>query len=320
MNTQNPKCSIIMPVYNQEVFVGESIFSALSQDYKDKEIVVIDDYSIDNTFRVCKSYSKNIKIYRNRENLGLAKNLNECIKKSRGEYIIILCGDDIFTHRSVISDMIRLFDDNPKLGVIGRYYYQYLEGNNMKREAVMAIRGNIFPSSCQPSGIGFRRSAMQGEFEHKIFVEIPLMVRKIVDAGWEWEMIKYDTIAARLHLGKNPNAAANPSYYKTTPQQSPTLNWYAVLGEPIEMYMGFIQIKNRASWMLLSEIKETIKLNPKCLFNLGFWFCVLVALMVPGWILRRLSNFYRNRITKRFVKPIKREDTIINNFPKIPYF
>ena len=297
------KVSILIPTYNQAKMIGESINSALAQDYLDKEILVIDDASTDNTFEICKDFP--IRYKYNKHNLGLAGNLNECVKNSTGDYIIILCSDDVFTHPSVISDMVKIFENNPNVGVIGRYYYQYLNGY---KGAVMTIRGDIFTSSCQPSGIGFRRKAIQGEFENKIFVEIPSMVKHIIDVGWAYNMIKYDTIAARLHPGVKGNAATNPGYYKTNPPQSPTINWYEVLGKPIGMYMGFIQIKNRASWMLFSEIKETIKLNPKCLLNLGFWFCVLVALIVPGWILRRLSNWYRHHITRRFCHIIERKE------------
>lgn len=299
------RVSILMPVYNQEKLAGESIWSVLKQDYIDKEIVIIDDCSQDNTYEICNSFGTFVKLFKNDKNLGLAGNLNECVKKSTGEYIVILCGDDTFTHKSVISDMVKIFEDSPQVGVVGRYYYQYLDGY---KGAVMVIRGNIFTSSCQPSGIGFRRSAIPCEFSNKILVEIPLMVKRIVDAGWDWKMMEYDTIAARLHFGKSGNAAIMSGYYKTTPQQSPTLNWLEVLNEPIGMYLGFIQMKNRARWLLLDEIKQTIKINPRCLLNIGFWFCVSVALLIPSFVLKHLSNWYRHRITRKFVRVIERRD------------
>lgn len=292
--------SVVMPVYNQERIVAESIRSALNQDYQDKEVVIIDDCSTDSTYKICADFP--VEVYQNRENLGLTGNLDECIKKSSGDYIIILCGDDVFTHKSVVSDMVKMFETNPNLGIIGRYYYQYLDGH---KGAVMTIRGDIFTSSCQPSGIGFRRTAIKGNFSSKLFIEVPSMVKRIIDIGWDYEMIKYDTIAARLHPGPKGNAATNPTYYKSH-SQSPILNWYEILEEPIGRYMGFIQIKNSAPWMLLREIGITIKLNPWVLTNLGFWFCTLIALIVPGWILRPLSNFYRHRITRYFVKIIER--------------
>jgi glycosyltransferase involved in cell wall biosynthesis len=302
------KVSIIMPVYNEQRIVGDSIFNAVMQDYKDKEIIVIDDCSTDLTYEICKLFIPHIKSFRNEHNLGLSGNLNECIKKAQGEYIVILCGDDVFTHSEVVSDMVKMFESNSKLGVIGRYYYQYLDGH---KGAVMTIRGDILTSSCQPSGIGFRKAAITKDFPNKIFVEVPSIVKHIIDVGWEYEIMKYDTIAARLHPGVKGNAATNPSYYKTNPPQSPTRNWYEVTGKPMGMYMGFIQIKNRAEWMLFSEIKETIKINPKCLLNIGFWFCALIAIIVPGWILRRLSNFYRHRITRLFCRIIERKENAL---------
>lgn len=296
-----PKVSICMPVYNQEFLVSESINSALKQDYKDKEILIIDDCSSDDTYLACRDYQ--VRVYRNKSNIGLAANLDLLVEKARGEYIILLCGDDLFTHPSVIKDMVRIFETHKKVGVIGRYYYQFLDGYP---GAVMTIRGDKFTSSCQPSGIGFRKSAIQGKFSDKLFVEVPSMVKKILKAGWSFDILRYDTIAARLHPGPKGNAATNPDYYKTLIRQSPTLNWYEILEKPIGMYMGFIQIKNSAPWMLWNEIKITVKLNPHCLLNTGFWFCGLVALIFPRWILRPVSNFYRHYITRRFVKIIRR--------------
>ncbi len=296
-----PKVSIIIPVYNEMSIVETSIDSALGQDYNDKEIVVIDDCSTDDTYKMCEPYP--VKLFRNEKNLGLAGNLNELIKKSTGEYIVILCGDDVFTHPSVVRDMVKHFERSEYLGVLSRYYYQYMNGYP---GAVMTIRGDILTASCQPSGVGFRRTALKGEFPNKLFVEVPTMVKRIMDGGWIGAIMNYDTIAARLHPGLTGNEATKPGYYRTNPPQSPTMNWYEVTGKPIGMYLGFIQIKNRAPWLLLSEIKVTIKINPKCLLNIGFWFCVLIALIVPGCILRPLSNFYRHRITRHFVKIIRR--------------
>jgi len=298
-----PKVSICIPAYNEEKIIAQTLYSALEQDYKDKEIVVIDDNSTDRTASVCSSFP--VRFYRNKTNLGLAGNLNELAKKAEGEYIILLCGDDVFTDHRVVSDMVELFDKNPILGVIGRYYYQYLNGYD---GAVMTIRGDILTSSCQPSGIGFRREALSllGGFEDSVFIEVPSMVKKVIDAGWDYHIIKYDTIAARLHPGPKGNAATSPSYYSSFKGQSPTLNWYRILGKPIGGYLGFIQMKDRAPWMLTKELLVNIKINPLCLLNIGFWVCALTALIVPGSILRPFANFYRHRITRLFCRIIKR--------------
>ena len=57
----NNKVSIIIPVYNGENYIREAIDSALSQTYKNIEIIVVNDGSKDNTDEICKSYGKKIK-------------------------------------------------------------------------------------------------------------------------------------------------------------------------------------------------------------------------------------------------------------------
>lgn len=297
------KATICMPVYNQERIVSESLISALSQDYQNIEVLVIDDCSTDKTANICKDFP--ITLCVNDKNIGLPANLDKLVYMAQGEYIILLCGDDVFTSPHVISDMVKIFDEDKNIGVVGRYYYQYLDGF---KGAVMTIRGDIFTSSCQPSGIGFRKDAIKGKFSNDTFIEVPSMVKKILDDGWRAEVLKYDTIAARLHPGPKGNAATSPAYYKSCSKKSPTLAWYEILGKPIKMYMGFIQMKNSAPWRLWSEIQMTIKLDKKCLLDIRFWFCALVAVILPRSILRPISNWYRHRITRLFCRIIERPE------------
>lgn len=57
----NYKISIIVPVYNTEKYISECINSLLSQTYNNYEIIIIDDGSTDNSYKICKDYEKNIK-------------------------------------------------------------------------------------------------------------------------------------------------------------------------------------------------------------------------------------------------------------------
>ncbi len=71
----NKKVSIIIPVYNGEKYIKESIESALNQTYTNIEIIVVNDGSKDNTDEICKSYGNKIK-YIKKENGGVATALN----------------------------------------------------------------------------------------------------------------------------------------------------------------------------------------------------------------------------------------------------
>lgn len=95
--TFNPKVSIIIPVYNGSNYLREAIDSALSQTYKNMEIVVVNDGSKDDgkTDKICKSYGKKIR-YFSKENGGPASALNLGIQKMAGEYFSWLSHDDVY--------------------------------------------------------------------------------------------------------------------------------------------------------------------------------------------------------------------------------
>ena len=95
------KVSIIMGVYNCEKYLEESINSILNQSFKDWELIMCDDGSTDNTYKIAKlfaeKHSNNIKLLKNQKNQGLNYTLNRCLTEAKGEYIARQDGDDIST-------------------------------------------------------------------------------------------------------------------------------------------------------------------------------------------------------------------------------
>lgn len=94
---KKPLVSIIMSVYNEEERVKNCINSILNQDYKNFEFLIVDDFSEDNTLEVLNKFSREdsrIKIFKNKSNLGLTKNLNFLIKKSSGDFVARQDADD----------------------------------------------------------------------------------------------------------------------------------------------------------------------------------------------------------------------------------
>ncbi len=87
--------SVIIPVFNREKYISEAIESVLNQQYKPKEIIVVDDGSTDGTAQVLSQYGEKI-IYIYQENKGVSTSRNQGILNSTSEFITFLDSDDIW--------------------------------------------------------------------------------------------------------------------------------------------------------------------------------------------------------------------------------
>lgn len=111
------KITVIIPTYNSAKYIKEAVDSALSQTYKDIEIIVVDDGSTDNTKDVLKKYIDNGKIrYIYQANGGPASARNKGINNSSGEFIAFLDADDIW-FPDKLKKQIPLFN-NSDIGLV----------------------------------------------------------------------------------------------------------------------------------------------------------------------------------------------------------
>ena len=91
------KFSVLLPTRNGGKYLKSCIESVLSQDYKDMELIVFDNANTDNTAEVVNSYSndKRLKYYRTDSVVDVTENWNNALKKSSGDYVLMM-GDDDF--------------------------------------------------------------------------------------------------------------------------------------------------------------------------------------------------------------------------------
>ncbi|CAM3757711.1 glycosyltransferase family A protein [Mucilaginibacter galii] len=119
----NPLVSVIIPCYNHESYILECLDSVINNDYKNIEIVVINDGSTDESASVIRKWiddnSSSVPIlFTDRENRGLAKTLNELVQTANGSYITLLASDDMLTPYS-ISVRVKSLQGTSKLVVVG---------------------------------------------------------------------------------------------------------------------------------------------------------------------------------------------------------
>lgn len=122
MNVKQPLVSVIIPSYNRQNSIARSIESALSQSYKNLEIIVIDNRSIDNTPKILAEFNKKdnrIKVIVNEQDLSLSKTLNKAISISIGKYIARLDDDDAWADTSKIEKQVNFLESNQDYVLVG---------------------------------------------------------------------------------------------------------------------------------------------------------------------------------------------------------
>lgn len=134
-----PTVSVIMGIYNCEGTLVKSIESIINQTYKDWELILCDDGSTDNTYKIAKSFTtkySNIVLLRNTSNKGLAYSLNRCLDVAKGKYIARMDADDLAMPNR-FEKQVNFLNANPKYDVVGSSVILYDEkGDRAVRKAI----------------------------------------------------------------------------------------------------------------------------------------------------------------------------------------
>jgi glycosyltransferase involved in cell wall biosynthesis len=110
--------SIVVTCFNQKRFIAAAVDSALAQAHPDTEIIVVDDGSVDGSRELLEGYSDVIRLVRFPENRGAIEARNHGAALARGEYLVFLDGDDLFTPWALRVYALAIAGRSPKI-VIG---------------------------------------------------------------------------------------------------------------------------------------------------------------------------------------------------------
>ena len=114
---REPLVSILMTVYNREKYISEAIESVMASTYRDWELIIVDDQSLDRSVEIAKSYAEKdnrIKVYVNEKNLGDYPNRNKAASYAKGKYLKYLDSDDIIypCGLQVMVDAMKKYPDS----------------------------------------------------------------------------------------------------------------------------------------------------------------------------------------------------------------
>lgn len=140
--------SIMIPAYNRELIIAETIHSALSQTYEHVEVVVVDNASTDKTWQIIQSFSEQdprVKAFRNESNIGPVRNWLRCVEESTGEYGKILWSDDLID-QDFIAKTLPLLNDNVGFVYTGANIFTESSHLDASTSYLLPLSG-IYPTS-----------------------------------------------------------------------------------------------------------------------------------------------------------------------------
>jgi glycosyltransferase involved in cell wall biosynthesis len=112
-----PLVSVVVPVYNGERYLRESLDSILAQTYSRTEVLVIDDASTDGTSDIIASYGDRVRCHRQSRNRGGFGNTNDGISVARGEYVAVYHADDVYLP-TIVEREVEFLRRHPETGAV----------------------------------------------------------------------------------------------------------------------------------------------------------------------------------------------------------
>lgn len=117
--SHTPLVSVVMPVYNGELYLREAIDSILNQTWRDLELIIVDDNSGDSTPEILQSYDdERVVVVKNSKKHGPAWSRNRGLANARGEYVACMDADDIALPRR-LELQVKFLKRNPQVALVG---------------------------------------------------------------------------------------------------------------------------------------------------------------------------------------------------------
>ncbi len=148
--TRTPRVSVLMPVYNSEKYIVESIDSVLNQTFDDFEFIIINDGSTDNTSAIITEYAsrdKRIKLI-NKDNEGYGKSMNRGLDLAKGDYISIVEPDD-WIDRNMLQNLVGLaikYDAD----IVKSNFYEFTTVQSVQNKKIINLPENYYNRVIEP--------------------------------------------------------------------------------------------------------------------------------------------------------------------------
>lgn len=195
----NPLISVIIPVYNGDRYLAQTIESVLAQTYSPIEIILVDDGSTDGSAEIAKSYSEVDYIYQSNQGVSVAR--NNGIAAAKGEFIAFIDADDLWISDK-LSVQIDLLVNNPHFAGNMVQYRNFLElginpPNGLGKDFFDKIHIGYIPSTLVVRKTVFQKIGLFN-FNYRYHEDFDWFVR-VKDAGLSMPVIDKVLVNKRYH-------------------------------------------------------------------------------------------------------------------------
>lgn len=319
--------SVLLPVYNGAAVLAETLTSLFGQRYGNFELILSDDCSTDDLPGVLQQFpDTRIKVFRNERNAGYGANLERCRQYASPDAdILLLMAQDDLLGEGYFHTVNRVFSEHPDVGAIIRPFFLFGESPvkpirdfppyDRTRDTVVSLFDGegviraLFGTVVQLSGLAFRKNLVTIPFHPHTMPAHAYPFFHILRTHNAMFLKDY-AVAVRRYTSQTRHVAR---IYDV----SPTASWLRLVHtsfpEPryaqvrllcrrivSQNFVGLVQLKNYASWkVLLREYGIMIRAYPKNLLHPTFWLFLFGTLLVPRALLRRLADWYGERVVAR---------------------
>lgn len=331
ITTEDLKFSVLIPVYDMETTIGETLKSILAQSYKNFEIIVQDNDSRDNTAKIIKSFKdKRIIYFKNQKNIGPALNLVYGQKNCSGDIIYLMAADDLMD-RDALLKTHRAFKISPDIGAVTRPYFWFDKSVKIpvrakkqcdsKKDTIITINDcnrkivyNFLSTLDQLSGLAYRKKYMDKTFRDDIWTchSYPLL-----SIFKKYPVVALKDYVIAVRIGRSGTRC---DIYRNSPMMSWINMFKDVFSETkfqeikndiirnfvATNYVGLVQIRSYGSYVsFLREIFYLVKYRPENLISPMFWIFSLGCLITPSFLLAKLVDWYKNTLYSKTINKIE---------------
>jgi glycosyltransferase involved in cell wall biosynthesis len=167
--SREPLVTVVIPTYNRPKYLREAIESAVNQTYKNLEIIVSDDGSVENPQDIVESFQDSrIQFRRNPKNLGIALNVIGAFKEARGKYVASLNDDDAW-NPDFLQKLIPHLEADENVAIAFSDHY------------IMDSKGKVDSEATEENTLRWKRDQLK-EGVHQPFYEIGLVHQAVPSA------------------------------------------------------------------------------------------------------------------------------------------